>query len=270
MRRPIKTAVSALLLGLVATGTATADGTRLVFSALDTSTGTAGVMSELYRRENNGDPIRVTPQGQPAQGFDYDEADCKVTVQYTLLPVLKAMYTYMQDDWRSCAAGGTYQYKFTPNLTTPKLKVVYSLFGAASPALAGLEPEQVKIFNDALEQQDFGTISFLSTELGNAYYAAGKYDLASQWKSAALATGWEALSIKYAGVAVEQPFTLENDALRYTPEAVGVIKQYQVDAGIAASGKLNWPTLRSLSDLAGSDIQTLSTQREKVLREMIR
>ena len=269
MRRAIETTVFAMVLSLATAGTATAEGTRLVFSALDTSTGTAGVMSELYRRENNGDPIRVTPQGQPAQGFDYDESDCKVTVQYTMQPVLKAMYTYMQDDWRSCAAGGTYQFKFTPNLTTPKLKVVYSLFGAASPAVAGLRPEQVSIFNDALERQDFGSISFLSTELGNAYYEAGNYELANQWRSAAIVAGWEAISTRDVGATVNEPYRFENDALRYTPEAVGVIRQYQVDAGVAATGTLNWPTMRSLSDLAGSDIQTLSTQRE-LLREMIR
>jgi len=265
MRGVLDAAVSVIVLGLVATGPASAAGTRLVFSALDTSAPTSGVMSELYRRENNGEAIRITPEGQPADGFAYDESDCKATVQFTVLPVLKAMYTYMQDDWRSCAAGGTYEFKFTPNLTKPKLKVVYSLFGAASPALAGLKPEQVSIFNDALEKQDFGTISYLSTELGNAYSEAGNSELAKQWKSAALAAGWEAVSITDVSATVEEPFRIEKDLLRYTPQAVDVIKQYQVDAGIAATGTLNWPTMRSLSELAKTDIYRLDDQKKMIL-----
>ena len=270
MKRLPETAAAAMLLALAGSGTALADPVRLVFAALDTSVADTGVVSELYRRENNGEAVRVTPLGKPAEGFDYDEADCKATVQYTLQPVLKAMYTYMQDDWRSCAAGATYQFRFTPNPTLPRFKVIYSLFGAGPPAIAGIQPVQADIFYAALEKQDYGTISFLSTELGTAYYKAGQYDLAKQWSSAAVAAGWEALSVKDAAVAVAEPFRVENNALRYTSEALDAIKQYQAQTGIMPTGALNWPTMRSLSDLAGSDIQTLSTQREIVLREMIK
>lgn len=270
MKRILWVATAALLSGICEPGIAHADPVRLVFSALDTSTTDTGVVSELYRRENNGEAVRVTPLGKPAMDFDYDETDCKATVQFTLLPVLKAMYTFMQDDWRSCAAGGTYQFRFTPNPTLPRFKVIYSLFGAGTPAMAGLQPVQADIFYAALEKQDFGTISFLSTELGTAYYKAGEYDLAKQWSSAAVAAGWEAISVKDAAVAVVEPFRVDDDALRYTPEALDVIRKYQLDSGIVADGRLNWPTMRSLSDLAGSNIQTLSTQREMVLREMMK
>lgn len=257
--------VMLVIIGAAIPSASHAAGTRLTFVASDTTPQSVGVLSELYRRESNGAPIRVSPGGQAAMTFSFEESDCKPTVQFTVTPVVGWLYTYSQEDWRSCQPDFSYQFSFTPNLSLSKSKALYALVGSAAPALGELTRTQADILSAALDKQDFGTISFLSTELKTAYVAAGKVDLANQWSNVAVAAGWEAVTAQASTASVEQPFQFDKDALRYTPEALSVIKKYQADIGIVADGKLNWPTMRSLSELANSDIYSLSNQRIEIL-----
>lgn len=265
MSVPLRWAIALALTSLAPAADAVAAPTRLTFIAVETSDGTTRVMSRLYRREDAGVGIPVTtPNGPAALQFEHNETECSVEVQYRVVPVNAPLYTFPPDDWRSCIVDATYRYEFTPNLDSADAAIIYRIFtGGVGDAGLGLNPEQTAILEEAIARGDLGTITFYSTELGSAFDAAGDTELARQWRNAAIASGWAAVAgAEYARAPeVATPYTFEGDRLVYSDEALSVIQGYQAEVGAPDDGRLNWPTMRSLSDLASEDILALGQQK---------
>lgn len=270
MRVALHWVVAPLLTGLLPAGHAVAASTVLTFVAVETSDGHPGVLSLLFRREDGGDgvPLRA-PDGRAAPQFEHTEPECLPEIQYRLVPVNAPLYSFPADDWRSCRAGATYRYEFTPSLDSADAAIVYRIFsGGGRKADLGLTPEQIAILKDAIASADLGTITFYSTELGRAFDAAGDGELAQQWRNAAVAAGWAAVvaaDLPHAP-SVATPYVFEDDRLVYSDEAQSVIQSYQAGAGLPDDGRLNWPTMRSLSDLASKNITRLEQLKQELIQ----
>jgi hypothetical protein len=259
----------ALLVPLSVTG-AQADPTKLTFEAVETATGSAGVLSELYRKTASTPSERMSIDGKAAARFEFEETDCSVDTKYMVVPVAKTMYTYPLEDWRFCKTGGAYRFEFTPNLKEAGSADVYSFFniaiGAVGGTYAALTADQTDIMRQALQKGDLGTVSYLTTELSFAYYKAGNSEVGDQLKAVALVSGWEAVTAKDEAITAEKPFVFSGGQLAFSSEGVDAIKAYQAKVGLVDDGKLNWKTMRSLSDLAQQNVTALGFLKADVLK----
>lgn len=264
----------ALLLLLAMSGTeAQADPTKLTFEAVETAAGSAGVLSELYRKTASTPSERISLDGKAAARFELDEDECSLTTKYMVVPVARTMYTYPLEDWRFCRTGGAYRYEFTPNLTEAGSADLYGFFniaidgGGAGETYAALTADQANIIRQALQKGDLGTVSYLTTELSAAYYKAGNTAIGDQMKAVALVSGWEAVAARDVSIVPDKPFVFAGGQLAFTDAGVDAIKSYQTKIGIADDGKLNWATMRSLSDLvANENVSALGFLKADVLK----
>lgn len=247
---------------------ARADPTTLTFEAVETSAGGAGVLSMLFRKTPETPPTPMSLDGQAATRFQLTEDTCTLDTLYTVVPIAKTLYTFPAEDWRVCKAGSSYRFEFTPNLVADGGSAVYSFFNLVSirgATYAPLDVSQTIIMRQALQKGDLGTVSYLTTELSAAYYKAGNTAIGDQLKAVALVSGWEAVAARET-TAPENPFVIDRGQLAYSTQGVDAIKAYQAKIGLVDDGKLNWKTMRSLSDLAQEDVTALGTLKADVLK----
>lgn len=269
--------VFAAVLTLVSSTTHAAEATAKAMKVVVTATDGAGdpVPSDVWRREGES-TVKISTRA--VSTFSFNEAHCSLTVSFTAIPASKSLWTFVSDDWRPCYAGQDFGFHFGKNIPGgTRFKSAIVAYALASdptqPSLGALDSDPtLKPGLDALkalsDKGDFGSVSYVSNEMSIALAKQGRTTQAEYFKVLALSSGLDSISNAQTNRDIPQIdpspeldywSTANSNSLQYSETATKIIAQYQADAGLKASGRLDWQTVKSTSVLAASDIDALDS-----------
>ncbi len=252
--------------------------TTIVFTATDGSGGP--VPFETWRREGDK-TVRISAKA--ISQFTFNEDHCALTVSFTVVPVSKSLWTFVGDDWRPCYTGQDFAFHFGPNIPggTP-FKTAVVAYALASDSEQGLDwlnqdptlKPGVEVLKSLADDGDFGSLSYVSNEMSIALTKQGRTTQAKYFKVLALSSGLDGIThgtieqdLSEGGLPSVPAYwsSADSESLLYSDAAKQAIEQYQATVGLSETGRLDWPTVRSTSILAASDIDALESLKRMAI-----
>ena len=185
-----------------------------------------------------------------------DETDCSADTSY-LAESIGARYT-SDGLWKACHSDKPVEFRFFPRGMERPASIAAGFPSARWGQASDFEPALATV-NAAQQAGDFGTAAVVNAQVGEVLKSKN-LDAARGFKEAATI---DALSfiMKQTGVQLDNSVTYDpKDKLAVpTADAEALIKTYQVDNKLPATGKLDWTTLRSLSPLSDEQIYQLNS-----------
>jgi hypothetical protein len=185
-----------------------------------------------------------------------NETDCSAATSY-LAESIGARYT-SDGRWKACRSDRPVEFRFFPSGVQRPASIAAGMVSVRWGDAADFKPA-LSTINAAQQAGDYGTAAIVNAQLGEVLKSTN-LDAARGFKEAATI---DALSfiMQRTGVQLDNAVTYDPaDKLAVpTADAEALIKTYQVDNHLPATGKLDWTTLRSLSPLSNEQIYQLNS-----------